>query len=141
MDSWMSWLMQASDVQDLMYKLMLFLFVLAGLIVLVLVMVVWTFWNTCSPAQKTVIKVALVLAGLLYAIVAGWAVTQVLRQLGVPLSWDDWLTWATDKWMRFDGFTRSHRWLGAVGLALVPLLLWPGGPTIRRRKPKRASDN
>jgi hypothetical protein len=117
----MVWLEQAtSNTERGLYTLALLMLLTLGLVLITFLVVVWSKWMALPFGAKLLCLLGLGIVGLMVALVVGWVAEDSVRQAYAAA-----VAQATHLWRIFDGFTRSHRWVGMVLLALLPALLWP----------------
>lgn len=94
------------------------------LTVILLAVVLWPRFQNLRPGKRFVlVLLALVVLGAW----TGHITADRLERAGAPVTWEGAVAQAQHIWLRFDGFTRTHQWVGVLMLALTPGLLWPWG--------------
>lgn len=116
----MGWLNAVTeDIQRALVLAIVLLFLTLLLVAVLVVAFLWREWYNLSPPVKFLLVAGAVIVGLMIALVTG-----ALVEDQVYAVWEASVAYAYHLWMRFDGFTRSHSWVGMVLLGLMPLLLW-----------------
>lgn len=116
----MKWLETAtSDIERGLYTIAVLLLLLLALVVVILVLFTWAKFASLPAGAKVLVGVALGLVFGIVAIIVGWVAEEAVAE-AYNLS----VGWATHLWRQFDGFTRSNRWVAAILLALLVILMW-----------------
>lgn len=117
----MGWLEAVSqNTARALYLVVILLLLSLLLIVVIGLALLWGKWASLPPQAKLLVLIAVGILGLMVALITGFIVEEQL--LGV---WTASVEWATHIWMRWDGWTRTNQWVGALLLALLPIILWP----------------
>jgi hypothetical protein len=107
-------LMQATGIQDALNLLVALILLLIAIVVIAATIYVWAKFHALPKSLKTILIVGLI---VLVAYAAGLWTPQ-----GTVEAWKKVGSDAVDAYNRFDGYTRTHRYIGIIILALlVPL--------------------
>lgn len=82
----------------------------------------WAKWETLPPQSKLLVIIAIIILGLMVALITG-----TILESQVISIWETSVARATHSWRLFDGWTRANQWVGALLLALLPVLFWTCG--------------
>lgn len=115
----MGWLNSfTEDIQRALVLAIVLLFLTLLLVAVLVAAFLWKEWYNLSPPVKFLLLMAALIVGVIVAVVTGALAESQLRN-----AWNELLLGARHLWLLFDGFTRSHRWVGLLLLAAIPLLL------------------
>lgn len=117
----MVWLEAVSqNTARALYLVVILLLLSLLLIVVIGLALLWGKWASLPPQAKMLVLVAVAILGLMVALITGFIVEEQL--VGV---WTASVEYASHIWRLWDGWTRTNQWVGALLLALLPVLLWP----------------